>query len=650
MGSHISYPFSTSSIEKDESGSSSSISKNSSNKEEVAQDPGIPTWLETISASPTISGESGISCPTITNHLGDCLGVSAFTENGAKAYSAFGVGEDARTRNYNSHPAHIVSFYTSLIGSREGSSGMTRESLCKNIAMMLEEVKMFEDKNIEESRLCLEDLFVLMANTRDIRHGKGERDLAYWFMIEMRHRFPKEVDTLLPLLTFDIYGSFLDLPKLWTMCMTEHNTDFADVILDLYVICLRTDMEKISEWEKLSDSSSSSPSLTLAWKWAPSEKSKYKAMHIALCEALFPETENVHTRSRSFRLVKSAANRHLSTLETLMSSKEELWDRICVDKIPSKALHRYRTALRNIKIGPYGEEMQRSLRPDRIACAEHFEEAIMNQTKNPTKSILKTNVIDPYVMVKSAFFYNDDMVNAQWVSKLAGMDWDSLTSLRPIAITDVSLSMEGTPMIAAIALSMIVQHIPGPFQHRLITFHSVPSWIHVPHDEDDTLFSQVQAIKSAGWGGSTNFHATMKLILDFAVANKLTPEDMPGALFCFTDMQFDSAGDYCYPYNETNSTWKSDLEDIQTQWSAHGYTPPQIILWNLRASGTGSFQAQSNTPGVSMVSGWSEKAFNAFCQADVASLKPPTPYETIRTVLDDAYYYPVRKVLRTTYT
>ena len=42
------------------------------------------------------------------------------------------------------------------------------------------------------------DVIVLAMQTRDIEKGKGERDLSYWLLLELLHRFPGARATQLP--------------------------------------------------------------------------------------------------------------------------------------------------------------------------------------------------------------------------------------------------------------------------------------------------------------------------------------------------------------------------------------------------------------------------------------------------------------------
>ena len=55
------------------------------------------------------------------------------------------------------------------------------------------------------------------------------------------------------------------------------------------------------------------------------------------------------------------------------------------------------------------------------------------------------------------------------------------------------------------------------------------------------IFDKVNFISRAHWGMSTNFEAAMSLVLEIAVENHCTQEELPKAVICVTDMEFNYA-------------------------------------------------------------------------------------------------------------
>jgi len=113
------------------------------------------------------------------------------------------------------------------------------------------------------------------------------------------------------------------------------------------------------------------------------------------------------------------------------------------------------------------------------------------------------------------------------------------------------------------------------------------------------------------WGGSTNIHKAISLLLDIAVTNNLKQEAMPEILAIFSDMQFDQ-GD--------NSWSATSYENISNQFTAKGYKVPHILFWNLRSNTIG-YQVKADTPGSSMLSGYSTRMLDLFLCGDIESLQ-----------------------------
>ena len=142
--------------------------------------------------------------------------------------------------------------------------------------------------------------------------------------------------------------------------------------------------------------------------------------------------------------------------------------------------------------------------------------------------------------------------------------------------------------------------MPVPWYGKVITFESKPQWVDIqPYT---SIYNQVQVLKEAPWGGSTNFTAAVDLILRQALAVKKPKKCVPEMLFCFTDMQFDEA-------SEENSF---GTKKLKRKFRTRGLIMPKLILWNLRASGTNTFAADKDTPGVGILSGFSQSTFKAF--------------------------------------
>jgi hypothetical protein len=186
-----------------------------------------------------------------------------------------------------------------------------------------------------------------------------------------------------------------------------------------------------------------------------------------------------------------------------------------------------------------------------------------------------------------------------------------------MAIVDTSGSMSGTPMDVAISLGMYcAEKGGGPFKNHFITFESNPHFIEV---EGVDFVDKVVRISKADWNGSTNIEAAFNLMLDMAIRNKCSQEDIPQNLIVISDMEFDSCitagpvkNDDRYWFSSSNYLKREDqtvFETIEKRWNAAGYKMPKIVFWNVDAR-------QNNIPMlengyVSYISGFSVTIFEA---------------------------------------
>ena len=230
-----------------------------------------------------------------------------------------------------------------------------------------------------------------------------------------------------------------------------------------------------------------------------------------------------------------------------------------------------------------------------------------------------------------------------------------------VAIADVSGSMRGTPILVAIALSILVSELAAPeFADRILTFSNQPSWI--KFEPNLSLKEKVMKTATAPWHMNTDFEKAMDLILETAVSETLERSAIPD-LIVFSDMQFDTAN------NTSGEEWNTARERLVQKYASAGlgvagepWPPPHITFWNLRGDTIG-FPAQAGTDGVTMISGFSPSSLKLILSGEnleaeeIVSLvineagdvvlveETKTPYYTMRNALDDPAYDKVREIL-----
>ena len=110
----------------------------------------------------------------------------------------------------------LVDFFFQLV------RGLDKTKIISYIQKIKNEYE--ETKNIQ----LFTDLFVLTFQTRDIRNGKGERDLFYTMFLALQEHFPVEILLLIPCIS--VYGSYLDLCKLMKRVNDEKKKFYLNLI------------------------------------------------------------------------------------------------------------------------------------------------------------------------------------------------------------------------------------------------------------------------------------------------------------------------------------------------------------------------------------------------------------------------------------
>jgi len=382
------------------------------------------------------------------------------------------------------------------------------------------------------------------------------------------------------------------------------------------------------------------------------------------------------------------------------------WEEIRFARVASLCLQRHRKAFLNEALkgvltpAQDGTGNRHPDDPARVAARLHLREAIVSKKGVQGKALMPHEIVQHCMggEGRSLSTLEADLMNAQWASLRAGTleamrkaaelrDLQVLEAAAPataglgslaaleralpkhvdlgklVALVDVSGSMSGTPMEAAIALGILVSELAAPtFRDRVLTFESVPNWVDL--SSHTSIRDKVRACEQAPWGGSTNFEAACERILGAAEAAKLPPDEVPD-LIVFSDMQFDEA-------RGRGGRWETAFERLQRRFAEVGqrvcgapYAAPRIIFWNLRANTVG-FPVAKDTPNVQLLSGYSPALLKLVVSgADLVgdeeevtetAVMPdgsiqtttkvvrsgPTPEQTLRTALDDAVFDAVR--------
>ena len=499
--------------------------------------------------------------------------------------------------------------------------GASDESLGALLALNTEMVRDVPQEVAQTflGKVCLDtrdekEMFLrLIGFLRDTQDGKGERHCTYqllqWFLEEktdvttvlaVLRLLPISVDEGKPL---GYYGDW----RQFHLFLVENGmmdelwfASFEAELVDLLATRLRRDEAIVDGYlaALAEDPEASVPSITLACKWAPVLGRKFGLLASRLSNYMFSNMKFDRQKAYRQMLSKLRSHKSLNLVETLMT--EGRWDEIDPSAVPAKAMKKYRKAF---------QLTEESSDPGKAIFWAKLS-AILEGRSDRT---LKTSGLQLYELVSQYVRggSKDAVVETQIDTIVKDMRKLVVEETFPVsvAIVDVSGSMSGVPMEVAVSLGLLLANImPGVWGGRMITFESSPRWHTVDVSAD--YHSQVNRIMEAPWGGSTSFEAALKLVMEVAGE----PRFMPEMFFCFTDMQFD----VCSGRREK----RNPIDAARVMYQENGFELPQVVFWNLRASGTGSFAAPADAKGVAMLSGFSQSLFKGFMSGDLSNLTP----------------------------
>lgn len=396
-------------------------------------------------------------------------------------------------------------------------------------------ITMFKGAYEEEPTLALRCLFYL----RDIRGGQGERRFFRICIKWLAQNYRKEMESLIYLIPE--YGRYDDLFELF-------DTELEKEMMGFIWFIIQQDKDH------------------LVYKWMPSINASSRSTQTRgrKFASAFGQTE------RQYRKMLSEGRKNCHLVETLMS--ENQWDQIAFDKLPSRAGILYKNAFMR-----------------REETRERYAEFMQHKDTKVNASVLYPVDIVHQIFKSS---YPNNVERAAWQKY-----WDALPNYygdkeEPgIAVVDVSGSMYGTPLEAAVSMgAYIAEKSKGPFKNHFITFSAKPKLVEF---EGVDIYDKVKRAAQADWGMNTNIEAVFDMLLNTGIRNHIPQEEMPKTLYIFSDMEFDRAmisssinnkDDWGY-YTRTLNHGQIDtlIGMMMTKWNRAGYKLPRLIFWNLDA-------------------------------------------------------------------
>lgn len=280
-------------------------------------------------------------------------------------------------------------------------------------------------------------------------------------------------------------------------------------------------------------------------------------------------------------------------VEVKMSAKS--FDTIEYSHVPSRAMYIYRKAF---------------MRHDPEGMAKFVEKAVNGEVK------VNSSGLYPHEILKR--------ISDTSTESLTQAQWDNLPDFikgdcKIFPMVDVSGSMcvkaysKFTCMDISIALGLYIsERNKSVFKDLVLTFDDVPRFVSL--EKCKSLADRYTTLKYAPWGSSTNLYGAFLEILNLAIENKISNEEMPEFLLVLTDMQYDS-------YHSGEESGNGFVRDLSKVYEKAGYKLPKVVWWNL-CSRNGNTPVTFNEDGTSIVSGSSPALLEAVLSNELENYTP----------------------------
>lgn len=492
-------------------------------------------------------------------------------------------------------------------------------------------------------------VYKLIANTRDIRYGKGQHDTAYMMIwklynyfptlaIYMVHRFVNNVDKQ-PY----AYGSWRDIKYLCGFVKQHSRHGENDPLIEVCVELVTTQLKKdLASW-KFSSNAMNGRFISHVAKWIPRENKQFGWLFDLLAnhwgETQYPyiintaSNYNSKIRARNkykqlYRKSVSYLNKALDTLEIkLCNNRRPL---IEPHTIPLCAHSKYK------HVSFYDSDDN-----DKLVCSqriiEHLESkySVYNDGDNSGKYNTSSSLPISYYVKQAVSLNQQPNCDTNPQFHIINKQWEYLnrtnnfTQTEPIIpIIDISSSMrkyDDEPLYAAIGYAILLSQLSS-IQNRIMVIDSNPIWVHF---EDDMSFvhkvKHILTIISSLYSTRTSYVNTFRLLGNTFLQNSTPVNDIQNLQFVlfstFTDHQ----------------TENTLLYDTITQTlSSYTSAIPHISFWNLSKYENTALPCLPTQPKTKLLSGYSPHL--VYQLHNQKQYYPYTPYTTIVNALESYQY------------
>lgn len=423
----------------------------------------------------------------------------------------------------------------------------------------------------------------------DIRGGLGERKVFKACLKWLAETQPEITKAIIPLV-----AEYTRWDNLWVLL----DTDLKDDVILLVKTQLNEDSKNMLNNKPIS----------LLAKWMKSTNCSSKESK-RLAKILCHELGMTETQ---YRKLLSKLREYLDVVERKMSAKE--WDTIKYEAVPSKANLNYSSAF---------------LRNDQERRREYLSSLAKGETKINAGVLQPHEIAYKYGRRSSTY---DEAYESLWKAL------PDLSVENTLVVRDGSGSMTwgtcgnsgATPLDVATALAIyMAEHNTGGWKDKYVTFSAKPKVVDL--SGCNTLREKLDLSKRESDCSNTNIYATMKLILETAVRNNMTRDEMPKTIVICSDMQFDG---------RSHNLNQSLFDTIAKEYKEHGYLLPKICFWNISGNINNTVPMQKNELGLILCSSFSIQILKMFMSGKTDS------YVILLEQLNTERYEPVEAAVK----
>ncbi|MHC5216917.1 DUF2828 family protein [Enterococcus sp. LJL128] len=445
-----------------------------------------------------------------------------------------------------------------------------------------EVVALFRKAFLEDKELAMKTLFYL----RDIRGGQGERR---FFRIVLNDLAYNECATAKQVLKFiPEYGRWDDL--LWLL-----TTPLKEEVLTIVRVQFYAD-----QWNNQQNKP-----ISLLAKWMPSVSVRNQERK----EQLKIILEGMQLNKADYRKELSKLRRTLEIVETKLS--EQTYETISYQNLPSLAGMKYRQAF---------------YRNDEERYTEYLEQLKKGAATINAGTLYPSDIVGK-ILTTHITEENRTLYNGLWANL---PDYIGERKEKSLAVVDVSGSMTGRPMEAAIALGIYLsERNDSEFKNHFMTFSESPKLCELKGQD---FVAKVQNLQRASWGYNTNLEKVFQVILQTAKQYRLSQAEMIEKLYIISDMEFDAA------VGRTGAVYTREtlFKTLKRMMNRAGYQMPEIVFWNVNAR-QNQLPVSMEEKYVKMVSGYSPSVFEALIQDQSVS-----PVDFMMKVIGSERYEPIK--------